>query len=630
MCVLRSIPKNIMIKRSSYRCLPSSLLISVWSTLAGAALVAQPVLGQSVPQESPPQNSTILSRSARDLGQSSLGSAGDTTFADNQLPLPSTSPNSFRDRVARKTRQPATRQPEVKVHGDAPMTQINNVADFLDVSPRDWAYGALQDLVNRYDCVQGYPDGTFRGDRALSRYEFAAALNSCMQVMERLLLEVGSDVPPSDVGALNRLRDDFAAELAQLTTQVGDLEERVDYLENNQFSTTTKLFGQTIVGVQGRSRASFQLAGSPLPDNENEVFLSHNTQLSLFTQFNPRSLLLASFAMGDGSAVTQFPDTLGNYVDLGYDGLRDNQMQLSDLNYRQLIGNNFAVMVGPQGISPVNVFRGVNRIESAGSGPLSAFAQRNPILAIGAGAGGLGLDWQVSPDFSVQGVYASSSPEDSSNGLFGGDNGSTTMGLQLNLAPNRHWDITTQYITSYSPFGRLFTGIGDDLLIIGNTATVFNLRAPMRTHALGLGTELRINPSITFGGWVGYTVSDYLAGSGQVETLNWMSSLSFPDLGGEGNIGAIYFGQPPRITSSNVSDSSGQVRNVPNFFTNGNIASNESGGQPGTSYHIEAFYRIQLNDNISVTPGIMVILNPLQNANNDTITIGALRTTFSF
>lgn len=590
--------------------------------MAGAALVAQPVLAQSSPQEP-----TVLSRSASDLGQVSLRSPSNT-LSQNITASPDHStrpPSGLRDLLAQDA--PPTK---VKIHGDAPMGQINNVASFQDVSPRDWAFSALQDLVNRYDCIQGYPNGTFRGDRALSRYEFAAALNSCMQVMERLLLEVNGNVPSGDVGTLNRLRDDFAAELAQLNTRVDGLEERVDFLENNQFSTTTKLFGQTIIGVQGRSDNTFQLAGNTLEDNENEVFVTHNTQLSLFTQFNPRSLLLTSFAMGDGSATTQFPDTLGNYVNFAYDGDTDNQMRLTDLNYRQLIGNDFAVMVGPQGISPTNVFRGVNRIESAGSGPLSAFAQRNPILAIGGGSGGVGLDLQVSPEVSVQGVYASSLPNSANNGIFGGENGTTTAGVQLNFAPSRNWDITTQYINSYSPFGRLFTGVGDDQLIIGNTASVFNLRAPMRTHALGLGTELRINPSVTFGGWVGYTISDYLAGSGQVETLNWMSSLSFPDLGGEGNIGAIYFGQPPRITSSNVSDASGQARNVPNFFTNGNVGTNESGGQPGTTYHIEAFYRIQLNDNISVTPGIMVILNPLQNANNDTITIGALRTTFSF
>ncbi|NEO85884.1 MAG: iron uptake porin [Spirulina sp. SIO3F2] len=512
-----------------------------------------------------------------------------------------------------------------------PMAQVNNVFELQDVNPGDWAYEALQNLVSRYACIEGYPNGTFRGNRALTRYEFAAALNACWQVMERTLIEVGDRfATQDDLEALNRLMAEFEAELTALNAQVDDLESRVDFLEDNQFSTTTKLFGQVIVGIQGQNSPPFQLAGSTFNDNNDEVFLSHTTQLSLFTQFSPRSLLFASFVAGDGRISEQFADGIVNYTRLAYLTDTANAINLSDLNYRHLIGRNLAVMVGPEGISPVNVFRGTNRIESAGSGPLSSFAQRNPILSIGAGSGGLGVDWQINPDVSVQGVFASQLPADATNGgLFGGDLGATTLGLQLVFSPSRDWDITAQYINNYSPRGRLFTGIGDSQLIIGNSTPTPNLRAPMQTNAYGLGTEWRISPDVTFGGWVGMTVSDYLVGSGLVQTLNWMSFLSFPDLGGEGNLGAIYFGQLPRITHSGIPDAN-QARNIPGFFTKGNLSVNETGGQPGTSYHIEAFYRIQLTDNISVTPGFMVILDPLHNPRNETVTIGALRTTLTF
>ncbi|MEM8778617.1 MAG: iron uptake porin [Cyanobacteria bacterium P01_G01_bin.49] len=58
-----------------------------------------------------------------------------------------------------------------------------------DVSPTDWSYQALRNLVENYGCIIGYPDGTYRGDRALSRNEFAAGLNACMEQLERRLLE---------------------------------------------------------------------------------------------------------------------------------------------------------------------------------------------------------------------------------------------------------------------------------------------------------------------------------------------------------------------------------------------------------------------------------------------------------
>ena len=60
-----------------------------------------------------------------------------------------------------------------------PLAQVNSVSQLSDVKPTDWAFQALQSLVERYGCIAGYPDGTYRGNRATGRYEFAAGLNSC-------------------------------------------------------------------------------------------------------------------------------------------------------------------------------------------------------------------------------------------------------------------------------------------------------------------------------------------------------------------------------------------------------------------------------------------------------------------
>ena len=56
-----------------------------------------------------------------------------------------------------------------------------------DVQPTDWAFQALQSLVERYGCIAGYPDGTYRGNRALTRYEFAAGLNACLDRVNELI-----------------------------------------------------------------------------------------------------------------------------------------------------------------------------------------------------------------------------------------------------------------------------------------------------------------------------------------------------------------------------------------------------------------------------------------------------------
>ena len=59
------------------------------------------------------------------------------------------------------------------------MEQITNVSQLRGVSPGEWTFEALRSIVERYGCIAGYPDGTYGGNRATSRYEFAAGLNAC-------------------------------------------------------------------------------------------------------------------------------------------------------------------------------------------------------------------------------------------------------------------------------------------------------------------------------------------------------------------------------------------------------------------------------------------------------------------
>ena len=130
------------------------------------------------------------------------------------------------------------------------MDQVTNVSQLQDVEPTDWAYEALRSLVERYGCIAGYPDGTFRGNRALSRYEFAAGMNACLLQIEKLIAASSADfVTKEDLATLQRLIDEFGAELATLRTRVDNLEGRTAFLESHQFSTTTKLAGEAIFGV---------------------------------------------------------------------------------------------------------------------------------------------------------------------------------------------------------------------------------------------------------------------------------------------------------------------------------------------------------------------------------------------
>ncbi|MGB3787601.1 MAG: iron uptake porin, partial [Phormidesmis sp.] len=123
------------------------------------------------------------------------------------------------------------------VENSVDIAQVTSVSELSDVEPDDWAFTALQRLVEEYGCLEGYPDRTFRGDRAMTRYEFAAGLNACLDVV--LQLVSGGD----DLSDLDRLQEEFAVELEAVRAQVTDLEANVAELQANQFSTTTKLRG---------------------------------------------------------------------------------------------------------------------------------------------------------------------------------------------------------------------------------------------------------------------------------------------------------------------------------------------------------------------------------------------------
>ncbi|WP_241994106.1 iron uptake porin, partial [Chroococcidiopsis cubana] len=170
------------------------------------------------------------------------------------------------------------------------LAQVTSVSQLSDVQPTDWAFQALQSLVERYGCIAGYPDGTYRGNRALTRYEFAAGLNACLDRVNELIATATADnVTKEDLATLQRLQEEFSAELATLRGRVDALEARTSELEANQFSTTTTLTGEVIAVVAdvfGDERAvrSGEAEGSR-GDLDINTILADRARLSFNTSF---------------------------------------------------------------------------------------------------------------------------------------------------------------------------------------------------------------------------------------------------------------------------------------------------------------------------------------------------------
>ena len=91
-----------------------------------------------------------------------------------------------------------------------------NVSQSAQIAPNSWAFQALISLSKRYSCPIVNPVGTNLGDRPLKRSEFAVSLNSCLEKVDRAIATDTPKVGPEDLAIVQRLRSEFATDLALL------------------------------------------------------------------------------------------------------------------------------------------------------------------------------------------------------------------------------------------------------------------------------------------------------------------------------------------------------------------------------------------------------------------------------
>ncbi len=170
----------------------------------------------------------------------------------------------------------------------------------------------------------GLPRQKYRGNRALSRYEFAAGLNACLDRINELLAAATADlVRKEDLVAVQRLQQEFAAELAALRGRVDALEARTTTLEKQQFSTTTKLSGEVIFSLasaygayRGGNPAFINntnpaTGAIPRAGRDAQVVFNDRVRLNLQTSFTGKDLLITglqayNFGGGPTAAIPGF------------------------------------------------------------------------------------------------------------------------------------------------------------------------------------------------------------------------------------------------------------------------------------------------------------------------------------
>ncbi|MBD2298728.1 MULTISPECIES: iron uptake porin [Nostocales] len=492
--------------------------------------------------------------------------------------------------------------------------QVTSVSQLSDVRPTDWAFQALQSLVERYGTIAGYPDGTFKGNRALSRYEFAAGLNAALDRLSELIASNTADlVKKEDLATLEKLQAEFAPELQQLRARLDSLEARTAEVEANQFSTTTKLVGDAVFIVADTfgDRANNRPANDTKDDTQT-VF-GYRSRLILQTSFTGRDQLSAilssntipNLTSSTGTAMTRFTFDRGN----------DEGVFLSQLVYRFPLGKNATIWVGPRALQPALYAPTLNSAIGGLNGAVSRFATFNPtVYRPGFDGAGAALGYKFSNQIQLSLGYTAdnlqaSNPSGTGNGFTDANN---IIFSQLTLSPSRQLDIGLTYAHKY--FG---TRTGFNLT--GGTGSAF-ARNPFEqnstsTDNFGLQFNWRASRRVVVGGWFGYTLAHQESGPDNDATIiNGALTLAFPDLFKEGNVGGFIVGVPPKVTSND-------------YRPRANAARRED---PDTSLHLEAFYTFRVNDNVRVTPTFYVITSPEHNDANDAIWVGALRTTFSF
>jgi hypothetical protein len=460
--------------------------------------------------------------------------------------------------------------------------QVTSISQLSDVQPSDWAYQALTNLVDRYGCVAGYPNGTYGGGKAMTRYEAAALLNACLDRVTEVTDE------------LQRLATEFREELAVIQGRVSKLEAKVGQLEATQFSTTTKLKGEATFVLGGVDNA--RLANGT---NVGNTAFNYDVRLNFDTSFTGKDLLRTRLRTGNfssqpfGSSSSLFKlDKAESYA---------NQVNLDRLYY------SFPALTKGVTLTAGALVRNTEMawIPSAYKSDILDFFQVAGASGVYNKATGSGFGIQYAQPGKkgiVAGVnYVAQNGSDSSKGEFNESGALNTLAQIGYRAPQYGIAFGYRYGTEGTRV-RNFNAIagGSGALAAGQSSNSYAINAYWQPKKSG------IVPSISGAyGWndVSLNASGRTTPTGATNSQTWFAGLQWADVFAKGNAAGFAIGAPGNAASLTESQK---------------------------AIMWETFYRYKVSDNISITPSIFYVSNNqgLKNASNNYG--GVIQTTFRF
>jgi hypothetical protein len=451
--------------------------------------------------------------------------------------------------------------------------QVSSINQLSDVQPTDWAYQALSNLVERYGCVAGYPNGTFGGGKAMTRYEAAALLNACL------------DRVTEQTDELKRLANEFRNELTTIQGKVSDLQAQVGTLEATQFSTTTKLRGE----------ANFVLGNVDKYQTKDGDFthtaFNYDLRLSLDTSFTGKDLLrtrlrssnFSSNPFGSSSSLFKLDKADNTTSEVG------NNVVIDRLYYQFPAFNNKATLTAGAAVRNTEIAW----LPTAYKSNILDFFQVAGTPGVYNKATGAGFGVQYGNKGLVAGVnYVAQSGNDSETGVFD-ETGALNTLAQIGYR-GTNWGAAFGY--RYGTEGtrvRTYNGLNgaSGALAPGQTSNGYALNAYWQP------TQSGWVPSISGGyGWnsVSGTASD------ATDSQSWFAGLQWEDVFVDGNSAGIAIGQAP------------------------------TGEDLEKATMLEFFYKYQVSDNISVTPAIFYASDNQRLVDDSSNWGGVIQTTFKF
>jgi|694.fasta_scaffold06593_12 hypothetical protein len=464
--------------------------------------------------------------------------------------------------------------------------QVTSIAQFSDVKPTDWAYGALQKLVENYGCVAGYPNGTYGGGQAMTRYEAAALLNACLDRVTEVTDE------------LNRLAREFAAELAVIRGRVSKLEAKVGQLEATQFSTTTKLRGEASFILGGVDGAKTPGVGKNAPGtNVGETAFNYDLRLNFDTSFTGKDLLRTRLRSGNFSA--QPFGSSSSLFKLDKAESTADTVKLDRLYYQfPAFTKGLTLTAGPLVRNTEMAW-----IPSAYKSEILDFFQLAgaPGVYNKATGAGFGAQWrQPGKKGFVAGLnYVAQNGSDTTKGEFNESGALNTMAQVGYRASNYGVAFGYRYGTEGTRV-RTFNALngGSGVLAPGQTSNGYAISAYWQPSKSG------IVPSVSAGyGWntVSLTAQNKTTPAGATNAESWYAGLQWSDVFAKGNGAGFAIGQP------------------------GNAASLSK-----DALMWEAFYKYRVSDNISITPAVFYVTNNQAFTGASSNFGGVIQTKFTF